>query len=265
RRILNMQPVWPALLITLGCSLAGAVVAEPPPRTADAAAYRPLVHAILQNQVAEVRALLDRGLDANATVAPAKEDQWVIQQGDDPAPPLLVLAARFGVPESPEIRLLLEHGAKVNVADRTGRTPLMNAAQLGWMPAIEMLIEKGADVNARDAAGKTVLMYAMGNGNLTAVATLVEKGARVNDRDDGGRTPLVYAIANGRHDPIRIYGQRNDPAAAKARYAELVRFLIDHSGDVSAADRSGTTPLQLAASLREEGIAALLKQAGARK
>src|SRR5437764_12459761 len=157
----------PFVLAAFGSSVAHADELAP---------YQRLVHAIVQDQPGEVKALLDKGLDANAKVAPAKEDGWVIQDGGDPAPPLLVLAARFGVPESPEIRLLVDHGAKVNVADKSGRTPLMNAAELGWTPALEMLFEKRAEVNARDAAGKTVLMYAMGNRKLGTAAALVAKG-----------------------------------------------------------------------------------------
>lgn len=232
-------------------------------RASDESLQQRLAHSIIQNEVEKVKALLDQGADPNGSVKATKEDEFAFPPSEDPAPPALVLASRFGAPESQIVRLLLERGAKVDAKDRRGRTPLMRAAELGWGPSVGLLLERRADVNARDANGAPVLTWAMGNRNLPVVATLVEKGAKVNVADSHGQTPLMAAILRAIHDPIRLYGQPTNHEEEKARYVELVDFLIRHGADVNARDQDGLTPLKLAASQSQPEIAALLRESGA--
>jgi ankyrin repeat protein len=235
--------------------------AAPAPRTTADPKYQDLAHAVMQDQVAAVRALLDRGLDPNARVLLAKEDLWIGQNGEDPAPPLLSLAARFGSPGSEIVRLLLDRGARPDARDRNGQTPLMKAAELGWMPSMEPLMKRGADVNAKDREGVTVLMHAMGNRNLNAVAALIDKGAKVNARDHHGRTPLMVAVERAVHDPVRLYGQPDRPDESKARYLELIRFLLDRGADPTLKDKTGATAVKRARDLRQMEAAEILEKA----
>ena len=52
-------------------------------------------------------------------------------------------------------KMLLEAGAKVNVAQQSGATPLHSAAQNGNIELLIVLLEAGAEVNARMEGGKT--------------------------------------------------------------------------------------------------------------
>ena len=227
-----------------------------------------LIHAVVQNQVETVKTLLEQGGDPNARVEPGKEDAWIRQgrTSDDPAPPLIVLACRFGSPESKVIALLIEKGANVNIADRNGVTPLMAASELDWDPSIALLLEGGAKVNASDRDGKTALMYAMGNRGLGVAAKLLSKGADINASDKAGRTPLMYALTQAVSDPIRLYG--DDPAKkeneAKERYLGLIAFLIAQKADVNAKDAAGNTPLKLASAQRQPEVVQMLLKAGAK-
>lgn len=54
-------------------------------------------------------------------------------------------------------QLLLEHGTKVNVADRTGQTALHYAVGRNNPELVKVLIKAGADVNATDRQGLSVL------------------------------------------------------------------------------------------------------------
>jgi hypothetical protein len=264
------------------------------PVRADEKAEQELLHAIVQNQVAVVKRLLDQRVNPNAKPKPAKEDEWVIGYGHDPEAPLIVVASRFGnIDDSAVIRLLVAKGANVNAADKFGRTPLMHAAQLAWGPSVNVLLEHGAKVDVRDYEGKTPLMYAMRNRGLMVVAKLLEKGAEVNAKDRAGYTALMHAIRYARRDLIRLSNldeeeatlplergrltppQKQTPQSrqgrmaqqereGRERYLELIRFLIEKGADVNARSKSGDTPLSLARRFGTPEVIDLLQKAGAK-
>jgi len=55
------------------------------------------------------------------------------------------------------IRLFLEKGANPNLANKNGKTPLMNAAYKGNLTIVKMLLEFGADPNLKDSKGQSAL------------------------------------------------------------------------------------------------------------
>ena len=89
----------------------------------------------------------------------------------------LTAAAAFGAPDL--IKTLLDAGAKVNVPDVRGMTPLMLAVanDRQHLDVIRMLIAAGADVNAKSLAGETALDWARKNGSPAAIDVLVRAGA----------------------------------------------------------------------------------------
>jgi ankyrin repeat protein len=58
------------------------------------------------------------------------------------------------------VTLLLEHGARVDMPETNGVYPLMRAAETGNLDLVKLLIAHGADINVRDIKGHTVLEYA---------------------------------------------------------------------------------------------------------
>lgn len=100
------------------------------------------------------------------------------------------------------LSVLVAHGAKVNVADCGGRTPLMQACTgSGRIPnswkvdCIKFLIAKGADVNAKNNIGSTALWSAAATfGGDETVAILLDKGADPNVRPCAGGRPLDSAV-----------------------------------------------------------------------
>lgn len=253
-----------AFFLVLALSKQTEMKANPPAAEAQQQVY----HAIVQNQIEALQTLLQQGSDPNARVAPGKEDAWMLQDrpNDDPAPPLLVTACRFGCLDSKAVGMLIAKGAKVNVADKNGVTPLMAASELDWDPSIALLLEHGAKTQAKDQNGKTALMYAMSNRGLGAAAKLLGKGADINDSDKAGRTPLMYAITQAARDTILLFGEDEvkKEKLAKERYLELVAFLIAQKADVNAKDAGGNTPLMLATAQRQPEIVQRLKRAGAK-
>jgi len=75
------------------------------------------------------------------------------------------------------LRLLLEHGADVNVRNQIGQTPL-HVASINRSPGVvHLLLEHGADVEPKDNDGKTPLQVAAEEGHDEIVKLLQEHGA----------------------------------------------------------------------------------------
>ncbi len=68
-----------------------------------------------------------------------------------------VLIAAIGRGDLAAVRLLLDSGAQINVADDGGLTPLMHAVMWNRPEMLRELLARGADVNATDKEGFTVL------------------------------------------------------------------------------------------------------------
>jgi uncharacterized protein len=169
----------------------------------------------------------------------------------------LMTASRTG--SAAAIKILLAHGAGVNLAERVrGQTALMWAAANNNVDAIKALIDAGADVHARShgpmaaPAGTkeqerepgyaartrrgrldsfTPLLFAVRDGALDAVRTLVDRGANVNDKVEDGTSALVIAAMNA--------------------HWELAAYLLDHGADPNASEQGWTALHQL---IRTRGL-----------
>ena len=60
------------------------------------------------------------------------------------------------------IKLLLATGLDINAAENTGRTALHGAALQGFDPVVQFLVENGAKLDVKDRNGRTPLDLAMG-------------------------------------------------------------------------------------------------------
>lgn len=122
-----------------------------------------------------------------------------------------------------------------------GTTPLIRAAKAGDIPAMKLLIAHGANVNLPTERGITPLMAAAGNGSagldtrgrykteelaVEAVELLVKSGAEINARDRGGQTALHGAASWG--------------------WNNLVKTLVANKVDLVAKDAQGRTAADIA-------------------
>lgn len=93
---------------------------------------------------------------------------------------------------------LLGKGARPDVQDKNGITPLAVAAQLGWVEGAEMLLRGRAAVDLPNNRGETPLIFAVQNRDTAMVRLLVGKGANPKRADSAaGYSALDYA----RRDP----------------------------------------------------------------
>lgn len=94
-------------------------------------------------------------------------------------------------------QFLLQEGANPNIADNRGRTPLIAAAQLGWIEGVQALVDGGARTDIANETGETPLIAAVHARNVELVGVLVAAGADPDRADNAGRTARDYASMPG--------------------------------------------------------------------
>ncbi|MCX6929678.1 MAG: ankyrin repeat domain-containing protein, partial [Verrucomicrobia bacterium] len=116
------------------------------------------------------------------------------------------------------VRLLLEHKANLNATDKSGYTPLLNAAERGNMAIVEILTERGADLAARTLEGATAFGLAAGSTNRLLLEWLSAKQPALDAKD---QVPVLQHAA--------LYGRLAN-----------VRWLLDKGVPVTVTIKSGT-------------------------
>jgi hypothetical protein len=187
--------------------------------------------------------------------------------------PPLHLAARYGYLEV--LRLLLDHGAEVDVDDFFANTALHEALNHGQAEAAAILIAAGADINrARNQPGnpaETPLLMVVKSQEydtdekVRLIQTLVEAGADVNKTNTVGDSPVLAAVRYGTDQRYSIIGVTDKDGSSSwrietwpvyeklppAQIAALVAALRALGADLDARDRDGKTARDLA---REAGL-----------
>lgn len=120
------------------------------------------------------------------------------------------------------LKLLVEHGADVNVRDRWGGTPLQEAFSHGQAACSELLLELQASFGQFDVAAN--MCAAAAKDDVAIMKRLIGHRCSPNDGDYDKRRPLHLAAANGQ--------------------LAATHFLLEQDGiDVNVEDRFGNTPL----------------------
>jgi hypothetical protein len=79
------------------------------------------------------------------------------------------------------VKILLENGANVNIADNEGWTPLMRASLVANADIVEMLIAKNAKADAFNSIGETALIHATTSKCLQCLNIIIEKANLVKN------------------------------------------------------------------------------------
>ena len=143
--------------------------------------------------------------------------------------------------DAQDLRIFLDAGADVNLANHRNWTPLHSAARYSTDPVIvATLIEAGAGVNSTDRAGDTPLHWAAAeNTNPAVLQALIEAGADVNARDRYGWQPL-HTAAEGNPN-IEIIETLLEAGAQTNKRAYFMffkpRFLLKHNANMPEGDR----------------------------
>jgi ankyrin repeat protein len=143
-----------------------------------------------------------------------------------------------------------------------GTTPLIRASKAGDIEAMKLLLAHGANVDLPTANGITPLMAAAGNGSanldtrgrykteaqaIDAVELLVKSGANINARDRGGQTALHGAASWGWNGLVKSLAANNVDLTAKDTQgrtaADIAKGAASSSGRAAAQAHPETEAL----------------------
>lgn len=92
------------------------------------------------------------------------------------------------------LTFLLSKGARPDMQNSRGDTPLSLSAQLGWLEGADILLSRGASVDLANSRGETPLILAVENHSVPMVRLLLAHGANPNKTDHvAGYSALDYA------------------------------------------------------------------------
>lgn len=86
------------------------------------------------------------------------------------------------------------HGDLLDRQDQSGKTALFMACESGHFDMTDLLLKRGANPNIFEVNGKTALYMACEKGELNIVRRLLQFQANPNRTGPGGYTPLVVAV-----------------------------------------------------------------------
>lgn len=181
---------------------------------------------------------------------------------------------------------LVKHGGDVELASKTGFTPLMFAAQQGDADSARILLKAGANANeAQPKSALTPLIIASAMGQEKAVDALLDGGANPNLVDTDGYAALHRAVRDSdygidleRHDatlhivksllkhgadPNLRIKQDKAKAAAEIKNGSNVAIKRRAALTVTEVLLQGSTPLVLAAEVNDLDVIKALVEAGA--
>jgi len=217
-----------------------------------------LHQAAADGDIEQVKLLIRNGADVNATVG---------KRAKTP----LIDAVSYGHADIVEV--LLANGAKVDMADNLGRTPLIHAlVTRDSIETVRALISAGADVNK--ASGEKLgsalpLNFAIFNGKLDVAKVLLDAGADIDAEGFAGYSPLHYAAMLARrhnHEMLELlFSRKTENIFTAACQGDLnkVKTLIDDGTDVNVKDEFGVSLLHWAAAADSPEVAEFLIAKGA--
>jgi ankyrin repeat protein len=186
-----------------------------------------------------IELLLEAGANPNAQLKLLQPFRSVgADRGADPilgrGTTPLIRAAKAADIEA--MRLLIDHGALLDLPQDQGVTPLMAAAGLRSfaidtrgryrteaeaLAGTRLLLDAGADLGARERSGQTAVFGAASQGWNSVVELLAERGADLSVEDDNGFTPIDAALGR-----IRGPGRAGSVVNVHEDTAALIESLL---------------------------------------
>ena len=171
------------------------------------------------------------------------------RSGSDPAaifdtPQTVALAQAIAVGDEPAVRTLVGDGADLADRGQDGVTLLQWSMIEDRPDMLELLLELGADPAQIGYGEMTALHAAAGAKGKPFLRILLDSGASPDLQDGRTQAPvLAQALMTGNRDAVQL--------------------LLAHQANPNLADRSGDTPLHVAAQISDYASLVTLLEAGA--
>lgn len=177
-----------------------------------------------------------------------------------------------------EVGTALKEGARLDVRNEDGRTPLHAAAAQAKLDIVRALLDGGADPNARlcggdpNAKGRTPLHEAAWTADAGVVSLLLQRGANPFARAAHDLTPVGFAEMRGKRAATNmrkaiatspIASELNLPSSVRAGLVARAGALLDAGTPVDTIDDGGRTALHHAVMSGQEALVRLLIERGA--
>jgi ankyrin repeat protein len=191
----------------------------------DNVATRQLLQAASDGDLAELKKILERGVDLNLT---DYDDRTVLHlavcENHIEMVKFLVVEIKMNVNCFDRFRMtplqdaltygnfeickiLRDNGA--TICDSQIASEVCEAAAVGDLKTLMRLDSTGVDLNIGDYDGRTALHLAACEGNLAVVEYLVSRGVRINPTDRWNGTPLSDAIRGNHEDIVSFLRSHN--------------------------------------------------------
>ena len=232
----------------------------------------PLHVAALQNDLAILRLLLQKGADSSVKDWSGRTPlEAACETGNEAAVRLLLEKGAEPTSRSPNfdtllhraseggseavVQLLLDLGASPTAQDSKKSTALHLAARFGREVVLQLLLNVGANIEAQDAHDERPLHSASDSGDKATVQLLLDRGANFEAQDSFGKIALHFAsrcwntavveLLIGSGADVTANGASGTPLhrAAYSKRAEIAKLLFDKGANVEAKSASGHTPL----------------------
>lgn len=164
-----------------------------------------LIETVRSDNAQQLKDLLSSGADPNAV-------------NDDGDTVLMVTSGYYGRPHYKAARILLDHGADVNIRANNGYTALSLAAAAESLEMVDLLLQNGAHVGPREKENLTQVMI---------------KAAGVQPSCDVVKLCLDHGV-DPNHGSDRYFGMSAIMTAVHHCNLDIVRLIIDRSASVEA-------------------------------
>ncbi len=203
----------------------------------------PYKMALIRNDTAKAKALLDKGAQASLTAVGQDNDlvSAIDKKDFATASMLIAYAKEKGIDVSPVI------------------PPLSKAVETNNKDLIAFLIDSvKQNPDAKDASAKNYpIAISILSGNMEVSKMLLAAGANINIQDEKGLTPLMLMMGtfSGGQQPVQ--------EQAKEALRGIIRFLLQNGAKADATDNKGKTALFYAVEQQDTPTIDLLLTAGA--
>ena len=212
-----------------------------------------LLDAVKNNDIKQVKLLLDNGANPNAY--------------DDDSDNVLINATLFASIDC--MKRLLQSKANPNLKNKYGETPLMLC--VNDLNKMKLLVQYGANINDSSISGNTALLVACGAGSsYTTIKWLIDNGANPLAKRWGNETALMRASTYSDTMIIRLLLSKGldinahpwgfTPLMYAARSADwpAIFCLLNNGADANIPDQNNTTVLLWAAEQNNLGAVKIL-------